>query len=563
MGADSSESRTVEIQALKEKASKEFFKRRFKEAQENLAKLEQISRHKDDPLNARVLINQGLICLELGKPQKALALFEEARKLLKEDKDSREMILADLYFGLGESRYRIGHIDQALPFYEDALAIYDKHFSRYSKDLLPVLEGIGGSYLSKEMFKEALPYYRRMAQIDLLRYGATHPRVGKSFNSLSDVFYRMEECGGARPFFSQAVWIFRKNNMDSILKSLNRDAETGKYSKEQLAEFQERVKKVVLGVQDPPEFRKMSYDLLKDEQFNESCSLCENRRPRDFDNWQLHRGVHYDAGFIKVDPTVKTRGLIVCLHGLGLNHGSYKEFASKVNKFGYAVVAIDVRGFGSLSHEKGFDKLDLNAGLDDLKALLSMFRYSNKDIPVFLLGESMGGALALQLTAQQPDLVDGLISSVPSGRRFNSKRTKLLVGIKLLGDPKLPFSIGKKVIDQATNNDTIKEEWLSDPANRLKLSPEELLHFESFMRHNEKYAQEIDKTPVIVFQGFMDHLVRPTGTYALYQALATKEKDLLFVGNREHLVFEEGAASDEIIDMLVAWLNSHLPVRAK
>lgn len=301
----------------------------------------------------------------------------------------------------------------------------------------------------------------------------------------------------------------------------------------------------------------MSYDLLKDKHFDESCSLCENRRPKDFENWQLHRGVHFDAGFIEVDPTVETRGIIVCLHGLGLNHGSYREFASKIIRHGYGVVAIDVRGFGSLSHEKGFDKIDLNAGLDDLKALLSMFRYSNKDLPIYLLGESMGGALALQLAARHPDLVDALISSVPSGRRFKSKRTKLLVGLKLLGDPRLPFSIGKKVVDQAASDGTIKKKWLSDPANRLKISAEELVHFESFMRHNEKYAKQIKEIPVIVFQGFMDHLVRPAGTYMLYQSLATREKDLLFVGNKEHLVFEEGAASDEIVSILVAWLKSH------
>lgn len=77
------------------------------------------------------------------------------------------------------------------------------------------------------------------------------------------------------------------------------------------------------------------------------------------------------------------------------------------------------------------------------------------------------------------------------------------------------------------------------------------------MKHNQKYACEIKKTPVIVFQGFRDHLVRPNGTYALYQALSTRDKDLLFVGDREHLVFEEGAASDKIVSMLAAWLNSH------
>ncbi|MCB9470669.1 MAG: alpha/beta fold hydrolase [Candidatus Obscuribacterales bacterium] len=551
------------IASMKNEASTAFYAGKIKEAHSICQSLKDgVAANADSSSESdytRILINLGITCLELGKPKDALAIFEAAQTRMDKDNksDSKSLNRADILLGLAESHYRDGHAETALPLYDKALDIYAEHFSRFSEDLLPALEGLGGSHLVLDQNKEALPFFRHIAQIDLIKYGAEHPRVGKSFNNLSDVYFRLEECGGARPFFSQAIWIFRKNNLDSLNRKLDSADYQNLYSQDEIALFKKRAKQVIMGVQDPPSFRKSSYDLLAEKGFDESCKLCENKRPSNFDNWQVRRAGHFDAGFIKIDPTKEQKGLIFCLHGLGLNHASYMEFAKKIAPYGYGVVAIDVRGFGSLSKEKGFDKIDMLAGMDDLRAMVSMFRDSNKDSRIFMLGESMGGALALQFTAQFPELVDGLVSSVPSGRRFHSKKTKLLVGLRLLDDPKAPFAIGKRVINQATDNDTIKEKWLSDPANRLKISPDELLNFEAFMKHNQKYACEIKKTPVIVFQGFRDHLVRPNGTYALYQALSTRDKDLLFVGDREHLVFEEGAASDKIVSMLAAWLNSH------
>lgn len=542
----------------KKQATDLFFGGKYKEARDICVRLkEEIADNKESKDYARILINLGIVNLELGRPRRASHSFDQAKAILTTIGVRDALDYADVLTGLAESRYRLGHVKDALALYKEAYAIYGKRFSRFSGDLIPVLEGIGGSYLRDGMPTEALPYFRHIAQIDFLMLGPTSPRVGKSFSNLADVFYRLEECGGARPFFAQSIWIFRKNSMDALLSRYDSSEFRQRYSKAEIQKYRKRIRDVVMGVEDPPEFRKLSYEILKDKEFDESCRLCENKRPIDFDNWQLRREHHSDTGFIELDPTVEPKGIIVCLHGLGLNHQSYREFAQKVRKYGYTVIAVDVRGFGSLSYEKGFDKVDLEAGLDDLQALMSMFAYSNKKLPLFLLGESMGGALALQFTARYPDFVSGLISSVPSGRRFRSKRTKIMVGIKLLDDPSKPFAIGKSVVEQASSSKATRDKWLSDPANRLKLSADELLDFESFMKHNERYAREISKTPVIIFQGFRDHLVRPNGTYALYQALATRDKDLMFVGNKEHLVFEEGTASDKVVSMLVAWLNNH------
>ncbi len=43
----------------------------------------------------------------------------------------------------------------------------------------------------------------------------------------------------------------------------------------------------------------------------------------------------------------KPKAVILCVHGLGLHNGTYADFGKRMAGLGYAVYAIDVRGFGS------------------------------------------------------------------------------------------------------------------------------------------------------------------------------------------------------------------------
>ncbi|MBK9143056.1 MAG: alpha/beta fold hydrolase [Candidatus Melainabacteria bacterium] len=512
--------------------------------------------------NPRYFGNLGFLYIGLDQADNAESSFKKALALADKPGSGRKNISAldqaDFNIGLAESRYMKGQFSRALEGYKKALRTYERDYGKFSPALLPALEGVGGCYYGMGEYEKALPCFRRIAQIDVVQYGADHKRVGMSLNNLSDVYYKLGNCAAARPMFEQAFWIFKQDSTSSLLAEFDKPEAAKRFSKDELAVIRKRIKDVVMGTANHPEIRRVTYKLLEEPGFDENTPVCVEERPRDFANWRLKRGETPDPGFVRIDPTVEQKALIVCLHGLGLHHSSYDDFAARINPLGYGVIAFDVRGFGALSSEKGFDKVDLDSGLEDLGAMVSIVRDHNPGLPIFILGESMGGALALQFTAQYPRLVDGLVSSVPSGQRFKSKRTGLLVGLKLLENPNRPFEIGKRVVEQATDDERVKEDWLNDPDARLKLSPQELLDFQSFMNHNEKFARDITDTPVILFQGFQDHLVRPTGTYALYQALATARKDLIFIGSAEHLIFEEGQASEELIKMLVAWLDGQV-----
>jgi lysophospholipase len=193
----------------------------------------------------------------------------------------------------------------------------------------------------------------------------------------------------------------------------------------------------------------------------------------------------------------------------------------------------------------------------DLQLVIGAIRADNPGKPLFLLGESMGGAIALQFAAQNPCLIDGLISSVPAGKRFNQKRTSLKVALHYIENKNRTLDIGSDVIPRATKDPSLKELWASDPKTRSTLSPRELIAFQSMMNRNLEFAKQLNKTPVIIFQGVADGLVKPEATYDLFRAVTCKDKSLVMVGNAEHLIFEEGCFTPSVLMGLVAWMESH------
>ncbi len=265
-----------------------------------------------------------------------------------------------------------------------------------------------------------------------------------------------------------------------------------------------------------------------------------------------------------VDPNLKQKAVFVCVHGLGLHKENYKEFGERVAKDGYAVYSMDVRGFGEFQQMPGNRKCDFKKALEDVCEGLKVARAMHPGVPVFLLGESMGGAIAMRVAEEHPELMDGLISSVPGAKRYGQSKSAMQVGMKLLtGGKNAKVNVADTVVAQSTKNKELQEEWLHDKLARFELSAGELMQFQSFMDANEKNAHKITKTPVLMVQGAQDRLVKQSDNQSILNHIASEDKLLVFVDGGEHLIFEEGQFKEEAIQMLMAWVNEHLKTAPK
>lgn len=254
------------------------------------------------------------------------------------------------------------------------------------------------------------------------------------------------------------------------------------------------------------------------------------------------------------------KAVLLCVHGLGLNSSSFTKFGQDLSQQGIATYAIDVRGFGSWMEAKGHKKVDFDDCIEDVRKTLEWLQKAHPGKPVFLLGESMGGAIVLHAAAKYPDSMNGVISVCSSGDRFKQKRTDLKIFLHALTGPTRQMNIGKSVVEQAAgDNERLKASWEGDELDRMKLSPMELMSFQSFMNDTHDQVVKITNLPVLMVQGTADQLVKPEGTQELYDELATKDKQIMMVQDAQHLIFENQQCPAATLSSVVKWISNRSP----
>lgn len=536
---------SAEVVKLRASASDSFWQRDFVAAKR---KLEQLA---TSPLTqqqrARVLVNVAICNAQSDNWNEAIVKAREGQNLA--DKGS----LTDIDGLVVEAKCLLVNrqIRQSREIYERVLPLAIQALGEWNVDLASIYEGLAACFVYANEPAKAEPLYRKVAQLDLLKYGQDGVQLGWSLLSLSGVERTLGNQDFATKLYKKVFWNFRHQNEERIL------AESKPTTEEQsalTAELRRQLYGFVGGYED----RDVGLDYIKSG-IPDSASLSPTTRQHDFDNWFIERiGREEAPGLAFFDPRQKLRALIVTVHGLGLHHGAFTPFAKKVQHHGLGVVSFDVRGFGSYRNDEVYQRVDFSAIVADLQNILTALRRDYPGLPIFILGESMGGALALRVTALSPDLVDGCISSVPSGTRFQAKSAALDVAIKLLKNKSEQVDFGHRVVQQATQDKNLRSAWEDDPQARMKFSPLDLVAFQRFMNENLTYAEKIKEIPVIIFQGYSDQLVKPIGTLALYQAIGSRDKDLMFIGHAEHLIFEEGQFEQDVVDGLIAWIDKQI-----
>lgn len=262
----------------------------------------------------------------------------------------------------------------------------------------------------------------------------------------------------------------------------------------------------------------------------------------------------------KLPQNNERKAFLIAIHGFGLQKYSYAPLARRLAAQGIETVAVDVRGFGNWSHDRHHNRVDLDRTVQDVRCLVAKLKREHPATPIFVLGESMGGAVALRLADQNASRVcplgqpDGVIASVPGAKTYGAGRTSIKVMLHLAVLNANHIDLSHSVVDRGTARAEIAESWRNNPLNRLTVSLRELRHFRHFMKENRRIVREAAEMPILFVQREDDRLVKPVATRQLFDVTASERKEMVMVKGSEHLIFEEGEFADSDLDAVTGFM---------
>lgn len=106
------------------------------------------------------------------------------------------------------------------------------------------------------------------------------------------------------------------------------------------------------------------------------------------------------------------KGSVLLIHGLAEHSGRYEEVAEPLVSAGYSTFAFDLRGFGKSDGPRGH--IRFSDALRDIHEFLATNPAHSAGEPLFILGHSLGGLLAMLYTLEYRPSVAGIIAIGPA-----------------------------------------------------------------------------------------------------------------------------------------------------
>ncbi|OKO76024.1 alpha/beta fold hydrolase [Bradyrhizobium sp. AS23.2] len=264
------------------------------------------------------------------------------------------------------------------------------------------------------------------------------------------------------------------------------------------------------------------------------------------------------------DSRGETRGVVQMAHGMGEHLRRYADTIDVLTSVGWTVYGNDHRGHGLTAHSParfgdfgsgGFDLL-----VSDMVRLTEIARDEFPDVPLFLLGHSMGSFAAQLYVIDHSHQVDGLILSGSGALDGLARLAKAVPpGINLLN---AAFEPARTPFDWLSRDERVVDAFMNDPLCFATLQPQSLASFLGAGRRL-KDPVALSKVrcdlPVYLFSGSDDpvgqHLAGVKLLIERYRAAGLRDIAFDFYSDGRHEMLNE-INRREVQTRLLGWIAS-------
>ncbi|MEJ8835625.1 alpha/beta hydrolase [Ramlibacter sp. AN1133] len=249
---------------------------------------------------------------------------------------------------------------------------------------------------------------------------------------------------------------------------------------------------------------------------------------------------------------VRPRATVLLVHGLGEHAGRYDGLARLLNHWGFTVRGYDHYGHGQSGGARGALPQQHRL-LDDLADLVESTRNRSPELPLVLLGHSLGGLVAAGFVARGIIPVDGLVLSSPA------------LATRLSAVQKMLLAIVPRVAPNLTVSNGLDPQYLSrDPGVVQAYRKDPLVHDRVSGRLARFIAEEAEVVrscaprwlvPTLLMYGGGDRIVDPRGSESFAAAAPRDVVSACRFDGYYHEIFNEPRAQP-VFTHLRQWLDA-------
>jgi acylglycerol lipase len=247
--------------------------------------------------------------------------------------------------------------------------------------------------------------------------------------------------------------------------------------------------------------------------------------------------------------------VVVIAHGAGEHSGRYTHVAQRLVAEGCAVYAIEHRGHGRSQGPRALiDRID-NA-VADLDRLVVLAGDAHSGAPLFLLGHSMGGTIALSYALSHQQRLTGLVLSgplaaleaVPAPMRLTARTLSALA-------PRTPLiAIDSSLVSR---DPAVVDDYRADPlVHHGKLPARTVVELADAIEAFPGAVGSIT-VPTLIMYGTDDGLCPPQGSVMLSERIGSPDKTLTAYQGLYHEILNE-PEREQVLDHLCAWLSARV-----
>jgi alpha-beta hydrolase superfamily lysophospholipase len=283
----------------------------------------------------------------------------------------------------------------------------------------------------------------------------------------------------------------------------------------------------------------------------------------------LHRTDGHQAACYRWSHGGAPRAVLVVAHGMGEHALRYRPALAGLIDSGVAIYAIDHRGHGATMALTGGVAGDFGPGgfaavVEDLATLVRRARADHPDLPLFLLGHSMGSFIAQAFLIDHGALINGavLVGTTAVDRLANAMAREPDAMAAL----NRPFEPARTQCDWLSRDPAQVDAYLADPLCGFALVPDSML---SLLSQGERLADPKAlahipaNLPLSILVGGNDVLITHFGALEplvdRYRAVGLAPEVTLYPDARHEILNETNRA--DVTGDLSIWIDRNIEAR--